>query len=75
MVFQAFQADSTMLPGNTVAAQFGSVTTEFKAAEYLERVRESIEANRNGTTKTSKAKAGKKTAKKTATKKTAGKKR
>ena len=70
MVFQAFQADSTMLPGYTVAAQFGSVTTEFEAAKYLERVRESIEANRNGTPKTRK-----KTAKKTATKKTAGKKR
>jgi phospholipase C len=77
MVFQAFQADSTMLPGYTVAAQIGSVTTETETAEYLERVRESIEANRNGTPKTAKSKAGKKTAKKAqkVTKKAASKKR
>jgi len=77
MVFQAFQADSTMLPGYTVAAQIGSVTTETETAEYLERVRESIEANRNATPKTAKSKAGKKTAKKAqkATKKAASKKR
>jgi hypothetical protein len=75
MVFQAFQADSTMLPGHTVAAQFGSLTTETEAAEYLERVRESIEANRNGTPKTSKAKPRKKSAKKAIKKKAASKKR
>ena len=75
MVFQAFQADSTMLPGHTVAAQFGSLTTETEAAEYLERVRESIEANRNGTPKTSKAKPRKKSAKKAVKKKAASKKR
>lgn len=77
MLFQAFQADSSMLPGHTIAAQFGSITTETETAEYLERVRESIEANRNGTPKTSKSKAGKKYAKKAqkATKKAASKKR
>src|SRR6185295_10347491 len=77
MVFQAFQADSTMLPGYTVAAQIGSVTTETETAEYLERLRQSIEANRNGTPKSTKSKAGKKTAKKAqkVTKKAASKKR
>ncbi|HET9711988.1 MAG TPA: hypothetical protein VFP64_08905, partial [Pyrinomonadaceae bacterium] len=77
MVFQAFQADISMLPGHTVAAQFGSITTETEAAEYLERVRESIDANRNGTPKTAKSKAGKKTRKNAqkATKKAASKKR
>src|SRR6185295_1892156 len=49
MLFQAFQADSSMLPGHTVAAHFGSITTETETAEYLERVRESIDAHRNGT--------------------------
>ncbi len=77
MLFQAFQADSSMLPGHTVAAHFGSITTETETAEYLERVRESIDAHRNGTPKASKSKAGKKIAKKSqkATKKAASKKR
>jgi hypothetical protein len=77
MLFQAFQADSSMLPGHTVAAQFGSITTETETAEYLERVRQSIEAHRNGTPKRAKSKAGRKTAKKAkkATKPAASKKR
>jgi hypothetical protein len=77
MLFQAFQADSSMLPGHTVAAEFGSITTETETAEYLERVRQSIEAHRNGTPKSAKSKAGRKTAKKAkkATKPAASKKR
>jgi phospholipase C len=71
MVFQAFQADSSMLPGHIVAAQVGSVTTETEAAEYLELVRKSIEVNRNGMPKPRKktAKKTKKTTKKAASKK------
>ena len=77
MLFQAVHADSSMLPGHTVAARFGSITTETETAEYLEQVRESIAAHRNGTPKTAKPKAGKKTAKKPqkATKKAGSKKR
>lgn len=64
MLFQAVHADTSMLPGPTIAAKFGSITTETETAEYLERVRKSIGAHRNGTPRTAKAKAGKKTAKK-----------
>lgn len=71
MIFQAVQADSSMLPGQIVAAQIGSITTETEAAEYLKLVRESIEVSRNGAPK--KPKAAKKTKK--TTKKAAGKKR
>lgn len=48
MVVQAFQADSRILPGATVAAEFGSVANELEAAQFLLRVRESIAATRNG---------------------------
>ena len=66
MIVQAFQADSRILPGHTVAAEFGSITTESEAAEYLLRVRESIAAHRNGAPKKT---AGKTTKKKPSSKK------
>jgi phospholipase C len=46
MVVQAFQADSRILPGDPIAAQFGTITTEHEAAEFLLRVRQSIAATR-----------------------------
>ena len=47
MVFQAVMADK-FLPGDTVAAQVTSMSGETDAAEYLEQIRDAIEASRNG---------------------------
>ena len=74
MIFQALMADR-FLPGDTAAAQVSSMSNESDAAQYLEQIRSSVEASRNGkpkarkkaskTTKASRAK----TTKKKATKK------
>jgi len=74
MIFQALLADK-FLPGGTAAAQVTSMSDESDAAQYLEQIRNSVEASRNGRPKARK-KAGKtskasraKTTKKKATKK------
>ena len=78
MIFQALMADR-FLPGDTAAAQVTSMSNELDAARYLERIRESIEASRNGGPKPRKSAARKKAGKtrkaKTMKKKTATKKR
>ena len=77
MVFQAVMADK-FLPGDTVAAQVTSMSGETDAARYLEKIRNVIEASRNGALERGKTAARKKARKATAvktTKKKAAKKR
>lgn len=78
MISQVVMADSRLLPGHTVASQVSLPASEAEAAEYLEQVRKTIEASRNGNPRAGKASSRKKTGKAAAsktTKKTASKKR
>jgi hypothetical protein len=80
MISQVVMADSLLLPGRTVASEVSAPASEADAAEYLEQVRQTIEASRRKTAKAGKAaskKAGKtrKAATTKTTKKVAGKKR
>jgi len=59
MIFQALMADR-FLPGDTAAAQVTSMSNETDAAQYLEQLRDSIEASRNGGPKPRKTAARKK---------------
>jgi phospholipase C len=74
MVFQAVMADK-FLPGDTAAAQVTSMSDESDAAQYLEQIRNSIEASRNGGPKPRARKKARKTSKPKTTKKKATKKR
>lgn len=73
MIFQALMADR-FLPGDTAAAEVTSMSNESDAAQYLDKIRNSIEVSRNGGPKPRK-KAGKTRKAKTTKKKAATKKR
>jgi hypothetical protein len=59
MIFQAVMADK-ILPDYVAAGQVTSMSSESDAAEYLVRLRNIIEASRNGEPKERKATARKK---------------